>query len=58
MPNLPADFDKDWTINDARDFCHSPATLTIHAGDRYWMRTCYEWIGGRWEGFVSMWRAR
>lgn len=39
------------------DFRAEPAVLTWHDGKRYWVRTCYEFVGGKWEGFVSMQRA-
>lgn len=35
-------------------FAVEPAVRTIHNGKPYMIRTCYEWTGGKWEGFVSM----
>jgi len=37
-----------------RGFARGPATLTRREGELYLIRTCYEWVCGRWEGFVSM----
>jgi hypothetical protein len=35
-------------------FARGPAEFTKRDGKLYLIRTCYEWVGGRWEGFVSM----
>jgi hypothetical protein len=39
-------------------FARGPATFTRRDGELYLIRTCYEWVCGRWEGFVSMEGAR
>ena len=36
------------------DFMLGPESLTQHNGMPYMVRTCYELVEGRWEGFVSM----
>lgn len=36
------------------DFRMDEPTITFHNGEAYIVRTCYELIAGRWEGFVSM----
>jgi hypothetical protein len=35
-------------------FARGPATFTRRDGELYLIRTCYEWVCGRWEGFVTM----
>jgi hypothetical protein len=35
-------------------FARGPARLTRRNGKLYLFRTCYEWVGWKWEGFVSM----
>jgi hypothetical protein len=35
-------------------FAVGPIEVTKHNGRTYAIRTCYEWVAGRWEGFVSM----
>ena len=41
-------------LAEGRDFVECPATTTIHDGKLYRVRTCYEYLAGKWEGFVSM----
>ena len=36
------------------DFRASEPTITFHNGKTYLIRTCEEFVDGRWEGFVSM----
>jgi hypothetical protein len=36
------------------DFRMDEPTITFHNGKAYLIRTCYEMVAGRWEGFVSM----
>ena len=36
------------------DFRASEPIRTKHNGIDYWVRTCYELVSGRWEGFVSL----
>jgi hypothetical protein len=36
------------------DFLQGPQELAFHNERPYLIRTCYEFIDGRWEGFVSM----
>jgi hypothetical protein len=35
-------------------FARGPAEFTRHNGELYLIRTCFEWVCGKWEGFVSM----
>lgn len=39
---------------DGVDFIMGPLVETIRRGAPMHVRTCYEWVGGKWEGFVSM----
>jgi hypothetical protein len=36
------------------DFRMSEPTITFHDGKAYLIRTCEEFVNGRWEGFVSV----
>ena len=51
----PTDMTTDETFEiDGPDFKATKAVETLHNGQAYLIRTCYELIEGRWEGFVSM----
>ena len=39
---------------DEPTFKATKRTLTMHGGRLNYLRTCYELIGGRWEGFTSL----
>lgn len=42
-------------MNNAKwDFELGEPTITLHNGKPYLIRTNYELVDGRWEGFVSM----
>ncbi len=39
---------------DQPGFKASKWRMTLINGELHEMSTCYEWIGGKWEGFVSI----
>ena len=50
----PTDMTTDETFEiDGPDFKATKAVETIHNGREALIRTCYELVDGRWEGFVS-----